>query len=157
MDSKTEDGVGTVVACLMRWGTLRPDDFVVSGLHYAHIRALLSSTGVSQFCLCALCFCCAFRHASLNQLHWSASQRWPYYRALLSVCVYGVKATSLSRKPCQEPPFGSSGFTNRLRLAQTSSRCACLNAAHLASASPVLLFCGLLLFFKNPEVPHFIF
>ena len=45
MDSRAEDGVGTVVSCLMRWGTLRPDDVVVSGLHHATVRAIQSSCG----------------------------------------------------------------------------------------------------------------
>mmetsp|Transcript_21208 Transcript_21208/g.32170 ORF Transcript_21208/g.32170 Transcript_21208/m.32170 type:complete len:979 (+) Transcript_21208:81-3017(+) len=42
MDARVEKGIGAVVDCIIRWGSLKRGDVVVSGIHYGKVKALKS-------------------------------------------------------------------------------------------------------------------
>ena len=47
MDARVEKGLGTVVDCVIRWGSIKTGDFIVSGTHSGKVRILKDVNGQS--------------------------------------------------------------------------------------------------------------
>jgi translation initiation factor IF-2 len=43
MDARVERGAGVVADCVVRWGTLKRGDYVISGIHGGKVKSLSDS------------------------------------------------------------------------------------------------------------------